>query len=772
MMRDGVLEVPGLEAGAVIRVDRWGVPHLAAASERDAWFLQGFNAARDRLWQIDLWRKRGLGRLAADFGPGYLRQDESARLLLYRGDMAAEWAHYGPGAEAICTAFVQGINAAIGLVEAGRLPLPAEFRRFGTRPARWAPEDVVRIRSHALSRNAESEFARLQARRGGVGALDMLRQRFDPPVPEDEFASMAGVDLPPEAMDRYRLATAPVSFPPARLAARLAEAHLWRSDGIGGGVVRAEGSNNWAVAGHRTASGRPLMASDPHRAYATPSLRYLVHLEAPGLSLIGTGEPSAPGIMAGHNGHAAFSLTIFPADQEDLMVLETDGGTRFRHGDGWREMELVEERAECRGHEPQRVELRFADGDPVLWEDPGRRLALALRTVMTEPGTAPYMACLASSRATSPAAFRAGLAGWGAPTVNQVYADVEGRIAWQVAGFVPRRRGWRGLAPVPGDGRFVWDGFLTAAELPGEDDPARGFVLSANEMNLPADWDHAAAPLGFEWHADGRAGRIAEVLGAGPSSVVASCALQVDTLSPHALQLVAALPEAEDGAAAAMLRGWDGRLDAASGPALLFETWLSRHLRPALLAHVPEALHDGFEGGEIGAVAALFAGEAPELAAAFGLETRGARDALLRETLAAAWQALADGQGDPAGWQWGPAHAIRFRPAADPSDAGEPLAVGGGGSTVMLTDYTPPDFTPEVGASVRMVVDVGAWDESRWINAPGQSGDMASPHARDLGPLWAAGEFVPMVYSPEAVAAATAFTLRLVPAPADGVSRG
>jgi len=198
-------------------------------------------------------------------------------------------------------------------------------------------------------------------------------------------------------------------------------------------------------------------------------------------------------------------------------------------------MAVVEERAECRGHEPQRIELRFAAGAPVLWEDPGRRLALALRTVMTEPGTAPYMACLASSRATSPEAFRAGLAGWGAPTVNQVYADVEGRIAWQVAGFVPRRRGWRGLAPVPGDGRFVWEGFLSAVELPGEDDPARGFVLSANEMNLPEDWDHAAAPLGFEWHADGRAERIAEVLGAisrGGFSKIALITDSTDSRTP------------------------------------------------------------------------------------------------------------------------------------------------------------------------------------------------------------------------------------------------
>src|SRR5262245_54678505 len=151
--------VGGLEAQADIRVDRWGVPHIRAASRRDAFFVQGFNAARDRLWQIDLWRKRGLGLLAADFGPGYLAQDHACRLFLYRGDMAAEWAAYGvTDAAEIATAFADGVNAFIGLAEADPALLPPEFAALGTRPARWQAEDVVRIRSHAICDNALSEL--------------------------------------------------------------------------------------------------------------------------------------------------------------------------------------------------------------------------------------------------------------------------------------------------------------------------------------------------------------------------------------------------------------------------------------------------------------------------------------------------------------------------------------------------------------------------------------------------------------------------------------
>ncbi|MRX50214.1 penicillin acylase family protein [Paracoccus sp. S-4012] len=759
MNPDGTLEVAGLQHDAVIRVDRWGIPHIEAASTRDAWFLQGFNAARDRLWQIDLWRKRGLGLLAGDFGPGYLMQDRASRLLLYRGDMAPEWASYGADAEAICTAFAEGINAAIDLVEAGRMPLPAEFSRFGTRPARWAPEDVVRIRSHALSRNALSEFTRMRAHRAGAGDVDLLRKLLRPAVPEAEFDLIPDLDLPENAMDAYRLATCPVSFDPERLKATLAEAGRWGRVDVESGLVVAEGSNNWAVAGNRTESGRPLMASDPHRAYGTPSLRYLVHLEAPGLSLIGGGEPSSPGIMAGHNGTAAFSLTIFPADQEDLMVLQTEG-TQFRHGDGWREMRVVEEVVPCAGHPDQTVELRFGGEAPVLWQ--GRGVALALRTVMTEPGTAPYMAALATSRTTSPEAFREALMGWGAPTVNMVYADAEGRIAWQPAGFVPRRTGWRGVVPVAGDGRFEWEGFMTAADLPGETDPARGFVHSANQFNLPEGWDHDARPVSFEWYNDGRAARVAGVLGEGPTSVEKSCALQTDTFSDLARRLTGCL--AEDGSAAvAMLRGWNFRLDADSAAALLFETWLSRSLRPALMECAPRALRAEFDMGDIGAVLALFENRAPRLGAACGLDSPQAQALLLNRTLAIAWEELRVSHGDPEDWTWGEAHRIRFRPASDLTDGGEALPVGGSGTTVMLTDYDPPDFTPRFGASMRMVVDVGAWDESRWINTPGQSGDMTSPHARDLAAIWAKGEYVPMVYTREAVEAATEVVLTLKP---------
>ncbi|MEH6788597.1 MAG: penicillin acylase family protein [Paracoccus sp. (in: a-proteobacteria)] len=750
------LTLPGLSAPASISIDRWGLAHIRARSTRDAFFVQGFNAARDRLWQIDLWRKRGLGLLAADFGPGYLMQDRAARLFLYRGDMAPEWAAYGDDAERICTAFAQGINAAVDLVDDGTLPLPPEFERLGTRPAYWAPEDVVRIRTHCLMRNAASELARMQVHGLADPATDLLRVPLSPSVPREEWDKADDAALPADALAVYELATAPVTFSEDRLNAPLQDAPLWSSVDARRAVRRApsmEGSNNWAIAPARTDTGRAIMASDPHRLHAAPSLRYMVHLSAPDLDLIGAGEPSSPGIMAGHNGSAAFSLTIFCADQEDVMIYRTDdAGTAYRYGEGTEKMSRVDEIFAVKGCADQTLPLLFTRHGPVVFNEGGT--AVAIRTVFTDPGTAPYMASLKSMRATTMPAFREALTTWGAPSVNMIYADCAGDICWQPAAYVPRRTGWRGLMPVSGDGAHEWQGYMTAADLPAVENPVSGFVHSANEMNLPASWDHDAHPIGFEWFEDGRADRIAEVISADRARDIAgNCALQTDTFSAIAMALIALLP---DGPAADLLRGWDGHATADSAAALLYEIWLSRHLRPAMLekfAPDPE-LRKYLAPGNIPTLARM-------------LQDDPGHGQILSDTLAAAWDDTRSIFGrDVTQWRWGDLHNGYFDHALTPLGATHdvgPLATGGSSTTVMMGHYEASDFRVRNGASVRMVLDVGRWDNSVWINAPGQSGVPGQSHYDDLAPLWAAGNYVPMPYSRDAVDAATQECIGLMP---------
>nr|WP_210261124.1 penicillin acylase family protein [Enterovirga sp. DB1703] len=768
-----------MSAPAEILVDRYGVAHIRAGSRRDLFFAQGFNAARDRLWQIDLWRKRGLGLLASDFGPGYLEQDRAARLFLYRGDMDAEWRAYGvPDLREIVQAFVDGINAFIGL--AGREPelMPPEFAALGTRPGRWAAEDVVRIRSHALVANVLSEALRAQVLAKADLETDLARRSIDPP---HEIRIPKGLDpsaVTARVLDDFKLATAPVTFSPERLSATLADGPRWRKVDEFGTVfldpsAPEDGSNNWAVAPARTATGRPILGSDPHRTYQLPSLRYLVHLTAPGLDVIGAGEPVLPGISFGHNGHSAFSMTIFPTDQEDLIVYETDPGDPdlYRFGDGQERMRTVVETIAVKGAPDQEVTLKFTRHGPVVHEDHARHRAFAVRTVWLEPGSAAYLASIGSMEARSPEAFEAAIRHWNVPPGNQVYADVAGNIAWYASGLAPLRPNHDGLLPVPGDGRYEWDGFHDPSELPRSVNPPSGFVATANEMNLPPGFPAEEVKLGYEWFEYARADRIKAVLGQDTAHTVeASMRLQTDDLSLPALRLLKLMPK--EGAlspALQLLSGWDGHLHEDSGPAALFEVWWTRHLKPALLARAaPDP-----------AVRALLSpGDHESLLAA--LERPGLRPwirdeqdrtELLVATLADAYAACQTLLGaDPKGWRWGDLHHGHFEhplgavlpEAAELRDVG-PLAKGGSGSTVMNTRYRQSDFRAVAGASFRMVLDVGNWDGSWFINAPGQSGDPRSPHYDDLAPLWASRQYLPLLYSREAVDAAAELRIVLMP---------
>ena len=775
------LAIEGLSAPAEIRVDEWGIPHLSAAGEDDLFFLQGFNAARDRLWQIDLWRKRGLGLLAESFGPGFIEQDRASRLFLYRGDMAAEWTAYGvQGMQAICGNFTRGINAYIALCAREPQRLPPEFGLTGTMPQAWQPEDVLRIRSHSLTRNALSEVLRAIVTAKAGAEADLLRKDIQPRVTphHDQGVDLAAVPL--EVLDDFKLATAAVTFSAGRLKAKLTDAAAWRKVTDLGDIIRDAawtGSNNWAVSGARTRTGRPVLSGDPHRAHSVPSLRYLVHLTAPGFDAIGAGEPSLPGISMGHNGTAAFALTIFGGDQEDIYVYEIKENDPhfYRYSDGWEPMRISQERFAVRGAPDQLRALKFTRHGPVLYEDRARRLAYAIRSVWFEPGAAAYAASLAAMRATSASEFRKAVAGWGAPSVNHVYADITGDIAWMPRGFHPVRGNWNGLLPVPGDGRYEWKGFLDSALMPDKLNPAEGFVYSANEMNLPGDWPHAKREIGYEWVDNSRAARLREVLSGQPEhGLKDSQDLQTDTASQTARLVCALLKPLSGGEAApalALLSGWNCRIEASSAAAALFEVWFTKHLKPALFALlVPDsAARALLAPGDSETICAVL--ERP--LSAFGAEPEKARDALLASSLAAAWRECAALMGaDALQWQWGKIHhgyfehaltgaLIPHAPAA--LDAG-PLPMGGSSATPMLASYRGTDFRVQHGASVRFTIDVGNWDASRCINAPGQSGDPRVPHYADLAPLWARGEYVPMLYSRDKIMAHTKTLIALKPA--------
>ncbi len=750
--------VAGLKAPGEIVVDHWGIAHIYAASERDAFFLQGYNAARDRLWQIDLWRKRGLGLLSASLGPAFVAQDRAARLFLYRGDMTTEWAAYAPGAKNEVEAFVAGINAYVAEVRAGAKPLPLEFAITGSTPEGWKADDVVRIRSHALVGNVLSEVARARVACAAGLPTDTLRKRLEPAhvasVPEGLDPCVIGADV----LNDYVLATQPVAFSPASTKVAVIDPADFARD------AAFEGSNNWVVAPSRTATGRPLLANDPHRQLGAPSLRYLVQLTAPGLSVIGAGEPALPGVSFGHNDTAAFGLTIFGIDQEDLYVyaLSPANPDQYRYGAGWEGMTVIHDTIDVKGEAPRPVELRFTRHGPVLDYDPAHGRAFALRTVWNRPGASGYFQASWLTHAKTWADFQAAHDHWGAPPLNLVYADTTGAIGWAASGLTPKRPNWDGLLPVPGDGRYEWAGFLKGDELPVSLNPAKGWFATANEMNLPSGYPAEARKVSFEWGDRSRIDRIDEVLAANSHvSVADSMALQTDNhpaisrrLTDLAAQLTSDDPKVAD--ALARLKAWDHDETVGSIPAAIYEVWAVKHLGPAVIDTLAPKARAAIGTPALDAI--LTALEHPD--ATFGPDPTAARDAILVSSLSEALDELSTRLGpDVDSWSWGRLHHATWTPAvtavAGPADKARmtvgPLPIPGGASTPKAAAYSPGDFNVTHGASVRMVMDVGAWDNSVVINTPGQSGDPASPHYSDLFPLWSAGQYAPLLYSRAAV---------------------
>jgi penicillin amidase len=772
--------VQGLNGKTEILVDQWGVPHIYASTVHDAFFTQGWNAARDRLWQMDLWRRSGLGELAAVLGPPYVAQDRAIRLFVYRGNMDAEWSAYGPDAKRNTEAFVAGINAYIKRVRGNAALMPMEFKLAGYVPAFWKAEDVARVRNHGFVVGATYQLMRAQvACKGTVTAAAELPSKVTPPWTPVVAQGLDLCSILPNVLDQYQLAQKPVVF------SRLEGSRVARNDsppmdvrGLDLGST-GQGSNNWVIGPSKSATGRPILANDPHRELEIPALRYIAHVVAPGLNIIGAGEPALPGILVGHNEHIAFGLTVFPIAQEDLYVYETNpqNPDEYRYRDAWEPMRVLHESFPVRGALDATVELKFTRHGPVVLEDWEHHRAYAVRATSLDTGGAPYFGALRYQQARNEKEFAAALKYWGNPGENQVYADTTGQIGWFPAGFVPNRTNSDGLLPLPGDGRYEWGiGYLDRDLLPSEINPARGYIATANQMDLPKDYPYAQRRISFSWPDDYRFNRITQVLDGLPKvSLQDSQALQNDSLTLPGGRLVRLLgqittQDQDLRDTVRWLTEWDGRVTVESAEAALFEVWVSHHLGPAVIDRIVPAAPRDIRAtiGTSTAIVELM--ERPDQR--FGAHAQHVRDEIMLGTLAAAVDEMKQRQGsDRSLWRWGKLTTVLLEhPLASLADKSQrlemnvgPAAKSGDGDVVGVAHYRSQDFRVQIAASFRMVLDVGHWDDSLAINAPGQSGDPSSPHYRDLFGLWLEGKYFPLVYTRAAVEKVTERKIILEP---------
>jgi penicillin G amidase len=783
------LLIPGLSQPVEILRDRWGVAHIYAKNESDLFFVQGYNVARDRLFQLELWRRQATGTVAEILGPKELKRDIGNRLFMFRGDLEQELKWYHPHGPAIVDAFVNGINAYIAETQRNPDLLTPEFKMLGIKPGKWTPAVVI-SRFNGLLGNLNQELnLALAIRTIGVDKVKDLMY-FQPANPKLEMdpaidASLLSKDI----LELYSAFREPIKFTPDELVAAYRDnskilARLDQEAATPSAVDLSQrqediGSNNWVVGGRLTSSGFPMMMNDPHRAQGTPSLRYWVHLVAPGWNVIGGGEPALPGISIGHNDHGAWGLTIFGTDSEDLYVYETNAAnpSQYKYGGGWEAMTVIKDSIPVKGGAPVAVELKYTRHGPVVYEDKAHHKAYAVRAAWREVGGAPYLASLRMDQAHSWDQFVDACNYSRIPAENMVWADIDGNIGYQAVGIAPLRPNWSGLVPVPGDGRYEWDGYLPIKALPHVLNPEKGFFNTSNNYLIPPGWPYQDA-LHYIWADAFRASSVAEFLGSGRLfSVSDMIELQNNDLSIPARSMVPLLRDLDltnpaSQQAQRRLLYWNYVLDKDSVPSGIFEM-LQRRLQANIRdLMVPKEARAFVGMPELTKIIGWL--QAPD--GRFGADPIAGRNALLAKSLDEAVAELAKRLGqDQDKWQLGAYHhALIHHPmtAALKPELRSKFDVGGlprGGDSYTVTATGGGDNQVS-GGSFKIIVDTEDWDRSVGLNNPGQSGDVNSPHYRDLYELWARGKYFPIFYSRTKVESVAEKTFVLKPPPATSTS--
>ena len=726
--------------------DRWGIPYLSAASLDDLWFAQGFVQASERLFQIELALRAAGGRLSGWFSDLTIAADRFARTVGFHRIGVHEARRWSDASRSMMRRFVDGARAWVGAMPAP----PLEYAMLGAAPD--LPEDLeawaagFAYLAWGLSGNWDDELLRLR-----------LSERFGPET--------AGALLPPAAP--------PIGIAAGSLAGRLLDG-LPRSSG--------QGSNNWVVSGSRTASGRPLLANDPHLLVQQPAAWFELHLRAPGFEARGVALPFVPGVLIGTTPHHAWGVTNVSGDVQDLYVERlNDEGTAAEFDGGWEPMTVHAETIEVRGGPAVTFDVRETRHGPILETAPvgvsGNEYArvdgtFALRWTAADGLLEPVV--LADLvRAASFEEFREALRGLWCPGQNVVYADVEGTIGYQCTGRFPLRRAGDGSAPVAGwTSDHEWDGYLPYEELPWCKDPGTGFVVTANHRIHDDDYPHL---IGVDFHTGFRARRIADRLEPNHAQTAAdSAAIQVDTVSLPAQRLLPHLLATEARSDAArralgLLEGWSGDLEAGSAAAAVYQVWVGRIAVVAFGdAGEDRTLIDEYVAWREAFVCTALPAMLDEGTPPPG---GGSWDEVLAVALDEAVELLVERFGDDErAWRWGALHRVRFaHPLARLPGIGALFVaadheLGGDEQTVLQGGFDARlGFDAVVVPSWRLVVDLADPDGSLAVLTTGQSGNPASPHWNDQSELWASGGLRACPLTRPAVEAAAEHAQLLVP---------
>ncbi|HEV3007929.1 MAG TPA: penicillin acylase family protein [Burkholderiales bacterium] len=719
---EGEVRLAGLGAAVEVLRDRHGIPHIYAASLDDAYFALGFVHAQDRLWQMEMNRRIGSGRLAEVLGPAALDADRFMRTLGLRRVAEANLQRYDAETRRLLDAYAAGVNAFL----AGRPVLPPEFWILRVTPEPWSAADSIvwtKMMAWDLGGNWRSELLRMRLSR----TLPLGRiQEFLAPYPGDAYPRIPDLKALYSGMEKT-----PAPNP------------VFSESGFLGG------SNSWVVAGSRSASGKPLLAADPHLGLTAPPVWYFAHLHAPGLDAIGGTLPGVPAILVGRNDRIAWGLTNTGADVQDLYLEKLD--TPFTQ---------LEETIKVKDGAPERLVVRRSRHGPLIsdtsrtaLEATPRGYALALAWTALAEDDLTMQAALKLARARDWNDFLGAARTLHAPPQSASYADADGNIGFIAAGRVPVRKranDLRGLAPAPGwDERYDWTGYVPFEALPRAFNPPSGTVILANHKIVPPKYRHH---ITYEWQPPYRARRIEELLGSSKHDLSSFKRIQADAVSIAVRELlprfVAANPHHK---VMQKLAAWDATMAADRAEPLIMIAWWREFTRALYADELGPAFRANWNARAV-FIDNVLSGQSHWCD---NVRTPQAEscDRLLIDSLENALEDLQKRYGND--WKWGQAHVARHRHrpfAREPwlarifdirvPSAGDAYTVNAG---AVDFDSDAEPFANRHAPSLRAISDLADPQASVFIHSGGQSGNPFSAHYRNFAAAWARGEYVPMV---------------------------
>ena len=732
--------------------DNFGINHIYAKNQKDLFYMQGYLAAKDRLFQFEVWRRQATGTVSEILGEKELDRDIGTRLFKFRGNIEDELNHYHDDGYEIITSYVEGINDYIIEVNNDPSKLPIEFTLLGIKPEIWTP-DVVISRHQGLLGNITQELniGRAVSRIGEEKVNDLMW--FHPKTPSLKLDNkIRKEDLDKDILKLYNAFRRPVKFKAEHLheefrkkknneISKLDEFDEFDEFGIG--------SNNWAISGEKSFNGYPILANDPHRSIVAPSLRYITHLNAPGWDVIGGGEPEIPGISIGHNGFGAWGLTVFRTDAEDLYVYELNpnNSNQYYHDGKWMDFIEIKESIPVKGKGDYEATLKYSVHGPVTLIDEERQRAYAVRCGWLEIGGSPYLASLRMNQSMSWEEFRDACNYSNIPGENMVWADKEGNIGWQAVGIAPIRSTHSGLVPVMGDGRYEWDGYIPIIDKPNVYNPKEQFFATANQNVTPDSYEHWDV-IGFSWSDPYRGDRVNNVLReTSKLSMEDMVDLQVDYFSIPSVELIKMLEESNLESQyqkfSERLYKWDNKLLKTSTEATIYVNWERLLMKRFFEDYFPEEVKDLLRVQLYNVIDKLKK-----------INTKQ-RNEFLKETFILSINELKSKFGDDeTNWVYGQENYKHIKinhPLEDIVNDSiynilsfKTYPRGGNGYT---PGSTSSNLSQSSGASFRVIIDTKDWDNSLATNSPGQSGDPRSPFYRNLYKDWADDKYFKLLYS-------------------------